>query len=118
MSRRSRLVFLGIAAVIAVVAVVVVASIGGGGSSASTTGVPTLDGKEVQHLQYKQGDTVRFKATATSPQEIHVHGYDLKGDAAPGKPASFTFKATITGRFDIEYEGPGKQIGELQVDPR
>ena len=117
MSRRSRLVFLGIAAAIAVVAAVVIAATGGG-SSASTTGVPTLDGNGIKHLRYKQGDTIRFKATAAGPQEIHVHGYNLKGDAAPGKPASFSFKATITGRFEIEYEGPGKQIGELQVDPR
>ena len=29
-----------------------------------------------------------------------------------------SFPADITGIFEIEYEGQGKQIAELRVDPK
>ena len=41
---------------------------------------------------------------------------------ATGMPAGETvtesFKASITGIFEIELHGSGEQIGELRVDPR
>jgi len=73
----------------------------------------------VQKIEAKEGDTVSF--TVESPdktQEVHVHGYNLMEDAGPGKPAKFSFKATITGRFDVEFEAAGEQIGELTVEPK
>ena len=49
--------------------------------------------------------------------EVHVHGYDLMRDVAPGSPARIGFAATIPGRFEIELEGRGVQIAELTVNP-
>jgi hypothetical protein len=49
--------------------------------------------------------------------EIHVHGYDVTGNAAPGKPARVAFEADLVGRFEIELENRGVQIGELTVRP-
>jgi hypothetical protein len=48
---------------------------------------------------------------------VHVHGYDLMADVAPGAPATIRFKATAPGRFEIELEDRGLQIGELEVRP-
>jgi hypothetical protein len=48
---------------------------------------------------------------------VHLHGYDLMADVAPGKPATIRFKATAPGRFEIELEDRGLQIGELEVRP-
>lgn len=48
---------------------------------------------------------------------VHVHGYDLMADVAPGEPATIRFKATAPGRFEIELEDRGLQIGELEVRP-
>ena len=52
------------------------------------------------------------------PEEIHVHGYDLEKEVEPGKTAQVSFKATITGIFEIEFHGSGEQIAELRVDPK
>ena len=48
---------------------------------------------------------------------VHVHGYDLMADVAPGAAATIRFKATAPGRFEIELEDRGLQIGELEVRP-
>ena len=48
---------------------------------------------------------------------VHLHGYDLMADVAPGAPATIRFKATAPGRFEIELEDRGLQIGELEVRP-
>ena len=49
--------------------------------------------------------------------EVHVHGYDLMADVAPGKPVRIEFTANLTGRFEIELEDRGKQIAQLTVLP-
>ncbi len=46
---------------------------------------------------------------------MHVHGYDLMKDVAPGKPAKITFVANIPGRFEIELESRGLQISDFEV---
>ena len=47
-----------------------------------------------------------------------MHGYDIKKDLEPGKTATMSFKATITGIFEIEFERSAEQIAELRVDPK
>jgi hypothetical protein len=49
--------------------------------------------------------------------EVHVHGYDLSADVAPGKPATIRFKANAPGRFEIELESRRLPIAELEVRP-
>jgi hypothetical protein len=46
---------------------------------------------------------------------VHVHGYDLFADVAPGSPARIAFRATLSGRFEIELEDRHVQIAELTV---
>jgi hypothetical protein len=48
---------------------------------------------------------------------VHLHGYDVMVDVAPGKPARLRFKATIPGRFEVELEDRGLHIAELEVRP-
>jgi hypothetical protein len=145
MTRTQRLAFLGIAVVIAVVAVILLA--GGGdetdkasNSARTPTATPTttaaegeatatptptatpkppplLQAGKVRTLTYEQGDTVRFRVRSDEPEEVHIHGYDIKEDLEPGKTATVTFKASITGIFEIEFEGSATQIAELKVEP-
>lgn len=61
--------------------------------------------------------TVRMVVSADVSDEIHVHGYDLHADVAPGQEAVLEFEATIPGIFEIELEGLGVLIGELAVAP-
>ncbi len=78
------------------------------------------DGKPkggVAKIEATKGERVRFTVTSDVADEIHVHGYDLKKDVAPGKPVTFSFEATIEGRFDVELEQRGEQIARLEVAP-
>jgi hypothetical protein len=140
MSRGQRVTFLAIAAMIAIVAVVVLAdSSEDPGGNAAATATPTataapqeaspqetatpappplLTAAKVTDLKVAEGDTVRFRVRSDTDEEVHVHGYDLMKHVAAGKTATMSFKATITGIFEIEFEHAGKQIAELTVEPR
>jgi hypothetical protein len=63
------------------------------------------------------GARLSLVVTADHSEEVHVHGYDLKANVAPGKPAKIAFHADVPGRFEIELEHAGKQIAELTVTP-
>jgi heme/copper-type cytochrome/quinol oxidase subunit 2 len=65
----------------------------------------------------KQGRQVRFVVRADVSDHVHVHGYDLMHDVAPGKPAQIAFRATVPGQFEVELEDRGLQIAELEVRP-
>jgi hypothetical protein len=122
MDRTQRLRLLAIAAGIAIVAVVVIVATSGGGNdtgSDTTTGtVPVLHAGKVTAMKFTQGDQVTFKVKADKADEVHVHGYDLMKDAKAGETLTFSFKATITGVFEIEFEGAKEKIGELAVEPK
>ena len=76
----------------------------------------------VERVQAAKGDTVRIVVTSDAPDEIHLHGYDIYEDAAPGRPARFVFRADIEGIFEIEShvaEDAGKDplLARLVVEP-
>ena len=68
---------------------------------------PLLQAGKEQTLNYKEGDTVRFRVVSDEAEEVHVHGYDITQELEPGKVETVSFKATITGIFEIELEGSG-----------
>ena len=146
MTGRQRLTFLAIAAVIAVVAVVVLAAGGGGdeeegGQQAAATPTatpaaeeaapaatatptatprprpPVLVQGEPRTLRFTEGERIRFGVRADVADEVHVHGYDLMKDVAPGQTVTFSFPASITGIFEVELEDAGILLGNLRVDP-
>jgi hypothetical protein len=71
----------------------------------------------VKEITLKKDDTLRLTVNADAPEEVHLHGYDIAKDVAPGKPAKFRVKADIEGVFEIELEHSGVQIAELKVEP-
>jgi FtsP/CotA-like multicopper oxidase with cupredoxin domain len=78
---------------------------------------PLLVAGKVAELRYKEGETVRFRVRSDKPEEVHIHGYDIKKDVKAGETTKVSFKATIDGIFEIEFEDSAKQIAELRVDP-
>jgi hypothetical protein len=87
---------------------------------APTIAVTVRDGEPVGGLAratVKQGDPVTIVVDADTADEVHVHGYDLKANVAPGKPARVAFSATLAGGFEIELEEAGLHIAELAVQP-
>jgi hypothetical protein len=71
----------------------------------------------IDRFQARKGDRIVLTVRSDVTDEIHVHGYDLKAETASGAPARIEFRATIAGRFEIELENRGVQIGELTVRP-
>ena len=71
----------------------------------------------IQHLTVRQGERVRVRVASDVRDHVHVHGYDLMRDVAPGSPATIQFRARLTGRFEIELEDRGTPIAELEVRP-
>ena len=145
MSRGQRFTFLGIAAVIAVVAVILLAGgddetgdAANSAASATPTATATADGTaeptatatpkpkpkppllqagKEKALTFKEGETVRFRVRNDAAEEVHVHGYDISKDLEPGKTETVSFKATITGIFEIELEHSGTLLAQLKVVP-
>ena len=71
----------------------------------------------VRELVVQAGEAVRFTVTSDVPEEVHVHGYDILKEVAPGAPARFRFEATLEGIYEVELERSGEPILELRVEP-
>jgi hypothetical protein len=71
----------------------------------------------IQRDSVARGREVVITVTSDVADEVHVHGYDLMADVAPGAPATIRFTADAPGRFEIELENTGVQIAELEVRP-
>ncbi len=72
---------------------------------------------EIERVTIDEGRRVVLNVTAGVADHVHVHGYDLMGDVAPGRPAKISFRADVPGRFEVELEESGIHIAELQVRP-
>jgi len=73
-------------------------------------------------IDVERGEPVRIVVTADTTDEIHLHGYNITRNAAPGAPARFNFKANLEGVFEIEShtaEDAGLEplVAELVVNP-
>jgi hypothetical protein len=64
-----------------------------------------------------KGDRVVVVVTSDVRDHVHVHGYDLMRDVAPGRRVRIAFRARLPGRFVIELEDRHAQIAELTVNP-
>jgi hypothetical protein len=71
----------------------------------------------VKHAEIKQGTQVLFIVRSDVSDHVHLHGYDLLADVAPGQPARIRFRATQPGVFDAELEDRVVLIAELEVRP-
>jgi hypothetical protein len=71
----------------------------------------------IKRISVNQDRRVVIIVAADRTEEVHVHGYDLKSDVTPARPARFSFRAREPGRFEIEFEGSGEEIAELSVNP-
>jgi heme/copper-type cytochrome/quinol oxidase subunit 2 len=77
-------------------------------------------------LVVREGDRVTLRIESDRPVELHVHGYDLRADVAPGETAEISFDADFSGRFEIENhhdhsngdEHSHSATGTLVVQPR
>ena len=61
------------------------------------------------------GTQLTLVITSDATDEVHVHGYDLTADLAPGTSAEISFAATIPGVFEVELHEAGTALLALQV---
>jgi hypothetical protein len=76
-------------------------------------------------LQVSQGDVVRILWQSDAAVQLHLHGYDIQAEVAPGVPTTMQFDADIAGRFSIASHGGGRRGGHahrgllyLEVHPK
>lgn len=71
----------------------------------------------LERVTVRRGQQVVLIVTSDVADHIHLHGYNVLRDVAPGKPARLAFRATIPGRFEVELEDRHVQIADLTVRP-
>lgn len=69
-------------------------------------------------IQVREGDEVQLQITSDQADELHMHGYDLHLSLKPNTPATLTFKAEHSGRFDYELHHAHTELGTLEVQPQ
>jgi hypothetical protein len=68
-------------------------------------------------LSYRQGALIVLTVRSDVAGEVHLHGYDLHRDVAPGHPAHFQLRATIQGSYPLELEGSSQTVAQVTVQP-
>jgi hypothetical protein len=66
-------------------------------------------------VKVKKNSTVAISVTSDVADEVHLHGYDKSVDVAAGGTVVLSFKATLTGVFEVELEGKKQSLLKLQV---
>ncbi|MGZ4506067.1 MAG: cupredoxin domain-containing protein [Blastococcus sp.] len=61
------------------------------------------------------GTAVTLVVTSDTADEVHVHGYDIEKELAPGKPTTLRFTADVPGVFEVELHKANLVILRLQV---
>jgi FtsP/CotA-like multicopper oxidase with cupredoxin domain len=66
-------------------------------------------------VRVRRGDEIKLTVRADVEEEVHVHGFDLSAEVAPGHAASINFVADQKGAFIIELEHLQLHIAKLRV---
>jgi hypothetical protein len=71
----------------------------------------------LRRARLELGERAVLVVRADVSDHVHLHGYDIMRDVAPGRPARLRFRATIPGRFEVELEDRRLQVAQLEVRP-
>ena len=69
----------------------------------------------VRRVKVDLGSVVALMVTSDIAEEVHVHGYDILRAVSDGHPAHFAFSAEIPGVFEVELEGSGRLLLQLEI---
>ena len=61
------------------------------------------------------GSVLALEVASDAAEQVHVHGYDILEPVADGRPARFAFVADIPGVFEVELEGSGLLLLQLEI---
>ena len=68
-----------------------------------------------QRVEVDLGSVVALMFTSDTAEEVHVHGYDILRAVSDGHPTHFAFTAAIPGVFEVELEGSGRLLLQLEI---
>lgn len=108
------------------------APVPGDASTGSSTTVSGPDGAEPENLievrvsggaaevvegepAVSLGEEVVLRFSSDVADQVHVHGYDRFVNVAPGQVAELRFVADLPGVWEVELEGAGVELLQLQV---
>jgi len=92
--------------------VVIVVALGSAGLDLLVEGALAEPGSRIP---VDVGAAVHIVFSGSVAEELHVHGYDLALELAPGGVEVLDFTADIPGIFEVELEGAGTLVFELEV---
>jgi hypothetical protein len=81
----------------------------------------TLSGGRTPVLRLRQGDAVELRWSSDRSMALHLHGYNLEMQAAPGADTIMSFNARFAGRFPVEThnaQGRHRVILYVEVHPQ
>jgi len=94
------------------------AAAGATSPAARTITVTVTHGKahgDTGRIPVPLGTPVRLVVTSDTADEVHLHGYDIEEELAPGKPTTLTLVANVPGVFEVELHELNIVIVHLQV---
>jgi hypothetical protein len=71
----------------------------------------------VRRVTVGKGRRVILIVTSDVADHVHLHGYDVMRDVAPGKPARLAFTATIVGTVEAELEDRRVPLARITTQP-
>ncbi len=71
----------------------------------------------VRRVTVAKGRRVILVVTSDVADHVHLHGYDVMRDVAPGRPARIAFRATIVGTVEAELEDRRVAIASITTKP-
>lgn len=71
----------------------------------------------VQRLRTRKGADLEIVISGPKAEELHLHGYDLRQRITPGTPVTMQFRATRSGRFELETHSGHTTVLVLEVLP-
>jgi heme/copper-type cytochrome/quinol oxidase subunit 2 len=71
----------------------------------------------IRQITVAEGRRVVLIVTSDVADHVHLHGYDVMRDVAPGKPARLSFRATIVGTAEVELEDRRVPLARVTTKP-
>jgi hypothetical protein len=71
----------------------------------------------VRRVTVGKGRRVTLIVTSNVADHVHLHGYNVFRDVAPGMPARISFRATIVGTVVAELEDRGVPLARITTQP-
>lgn len=71
----------------------------------------------VRRVTVGRGRRVILTVTSDVVDHVHLHGYDVMRDVAPGMPARLSFRATIVGTVEVELEDRHVPLARITTQP-